>query len=81
MRMKLETIPMGNKVHFRVQGNIVCDRCGILRKSFVLDRKDSVTKQVFGSQRKVDAFLKANRKRNLVVDHSQFMLDECDHIR
>ncbi len=81
MRIKVETIPMGNKIRFRVQGNIVCDRCGVLRKSLILGRRDRVTIDMFGSQRKVDAFLKANRKRNMVVDHSQYHLDSCDHIR
>ena len=81
MRMKLEIVPMGNKLRIRVQGEIHCDRCGILKKSCTLDRKDVYSLKIFGSQRKVDKFLKDNRKRNLVIDSKAFYLDDCDHIR
>ena len=80
MRIQLECTPLGNQVKFRLRGQLVCTRCGQLRKSMTLDRRDCVAITVFGSQRKVDAFLKANRKRYIVVEHHQFHIDNCDKI-
>lgn len=80
-RAKIELTPLGNKLKFRVQGKVICKNEGVIRKSLTIDRTDQVSISIFGSQRKVDAFLKKNRKINKVVDMvSALHYSSCDRI-
>lgn len=80
-RAKVELTPLGNKLKFRVQGKVVCERQGGILKSLTIDRTDRVAISIFGSQRNVDAFLKKNRKINKVVDmEAALHYSSCDRI-
>ena len=73
---------MGNKMVVRFQGRVICTRSNQEHvKSMSLDRKDFVAKQIFGSQRNIDAFLKKNRKIHLVINHGLMSaLEGCEKV-
>jgi len=84
MNIGLQVTPLGSKVKFTIQGQLVCSRQGHdeqLRKSITLDKNDLLVRNILGGRLEVKKFLNNNRRKNIIIHHNKFfVIDGCDRI-
>jgi hypothetical protein len=83
LKAKVEFIPRGNKITWRIQGKVCCSKCGHheIRKSGTWYKDDICFNVIFGSPAKIEKFLKHNRKIYKVIPINQLNYDPCDYIK
>ena len=81
LRGKVEFIPMGNKIKWRVIGNLVCSRNHNkpVRKTCSSPKDWQQWIDIFGSKDKLNKFLKRNRKITKVIPLTHLGYDYCEH--
>jgi hypothetical protein len=79
LRGKVEFTPMGNKIKFRVVGNLVCSRNRLnpIRKSLTCDVDWYVWNKVF-TKIEAQRFIKRNRKICKVIPLGKLWYDHCE---
>lgn len=80
-RVKVQLVPMGSKIRYRIAGKVWCSRQEtFLPNSRVYSKNDLVWKHIF-SPKQLRVFLKKNRPRWVVVSLYDLGYDSCDSIK
>lgn len=81
LKAKVEFTPLGDKIKFRVAGNLQCahNRPNAMRKSITISKEWAQWIDIFGSKDQVNKFLKRNRKITKVVPLTNLGYDYCEN--
>jgi hypothetical protein len=81
-RARVELTPQGDRIRWRVQGKVCCNRMNherAMRKSGTFHA--DIFESSLGGKNKLARFLKAGRKSNVVMTLGELGYDYCDCVR